>query len=118
MSDKVSGKNKVGSVTSTSKTDAVEKAKAVTEASSVEAVGQVKATQAIGSVKATASVGLKRSTASMSLEERQQLLRMIDEETAKLEKSGLIPKGKKDIVQGSVSMTVKSLWAEDEENKE
>jgi len=117
MSDKISGKNKVGSVGSMSKTDAVEKARKISEAETVDAVSKVKSAKAVQSIASNQGISGRRSTASMSPEERQKLLRMIDEEADKLEASGLIPKNKKKIIQGAVSMSVKTTWNEEEDKK-
>ena len=115
MTDKIGGKKKITGVSSATKTEAVEKAQAVAESTSVGAVKGVKATTGVGQVKGAGGVGRRGPTKIMTPQERQEFLRMVDEETEKMVKSGMIPPSKKAIVQGAVKITVQAGWTDDAE---
>lgn len=118
MTDKIGGKKKITGVSSATKTEAVEKAQSVSESSSVGAVKGVKATTGVGQVKGAGGIGRRGPTKIMSPQERQEFLRMVDEETEKMVKSGMIPPSKKAVVQGAVKISVQAGWVDESDEED
>ncbi len=104
---------KIGGVESSSRAKSVEKTQNVSE------VDAVRATSGIGGLQGTSGIGQKRkATRIMSAEEREQLLKMIDEEAEKLFKSGMVPNAKKELISTAVRMAVDSSIVLDKDLKE
>jgi hypothetical protein len=101
MSDDNSKKNKKISGVGTAG-----KAADVEATDSVQGVGRVAPTGGITGVGAAGSVKASRLTRTMSFEEREQLLRAVNDETQKLVKEGIIPASKASVVAESVKMAI------------
>jgi hypothetical protein len=103
------GDKKVGGVSSTGETSAVDSTGAVS------GVSEVKATGGVGAVKGAGSATRRQSTRAMTMEEREQLLKMINEEAEALfGKTGMSAE-KRQIVENAVKMAVDSGLIEGEE---
>ena len=110
---------KIGKISSTAQTKAVTPAQAVDETQSIDKVQAVGATKSVGALRGTQGISKGRGTHVMTLEEREQLLRTIDEEAAKMFGPGALPMRKKDVITKAVKMAIDSglLGQEDEEKK-
>lgn len=91
---------KIGEIRSTGK------AKQVEQTGEISRVDPVKPTDAVGGVKGAGAVGKRRPTRKITAAEREQLLRMIDEEADKLCESGVLPNAKREVVKSAVKMAV------------
>ena len=101
--DNKRGSSKVGGIESSKKLQEVKKTEGV---ASVESI---KATSGIGSVSSAGGIDARRkATRVMSAAEREQLLRMVDDEAEKLFKSGALPSGNKELITQAVKMAVDS----------
>lgn len=99
---------KIGGIKSTTHAKGVESTEAVS------GVSGVKATSAVGGVRGAAGIDRRKTTRLMSLAEREQLLRIVDEEAAKLFGQS---DGKK-TVQSAVKMAIDAgLLTEDDPAK-
>lgn len=104
---------KIGSVESSSRAKSIEKTQNIAE------VDAVKATSGISGLQGTGGIGQKRkATRIMSAQEREQLLKMIDEEAEKLFKSGAMPNSKKELISTAVKMAVDTSIILEEDLKE
>lgn len=104
---------KIGGIESSSKTKSVEKTDNISE------VDAVKAASGVAGLSAAGGIGQKRkATKIMSAQEREELLKLIDEEADKLFKSGLVPNSKKELISTAVRMAVDSSIVLDEDLKE
>lgn len=93
----------IGKVKSATETRAVKETRAVSE------VVSVKATTAVGGVKGAGSISGKRGpTKVMTAEEREQLLLMVEEEAQKMVARGILPKGKRELIESAVKMAIDS----------
>ena len=98
---KTSGK--IGGIDSSKKTQEVQKAENVAQ------VQSVKAASAVGSVQGAGGIDQRRkATRVMSAQEREHLLRMVDDEAEKLFKSGAMPNANKELITRAVKMAVDS----------
>jgi hypothetical protein len=97
------GSNKIGGIESSKKTQEVKKAESITH------VESIKATSGVGSVQGTGGIiANRKSTRIMSAQEREQLLRLVDDEADKLFKSGAIAGSNKELITKAVKMAVDS----------
>jgi hypothetical protein len=104
---------KIGGIDSSTKAKAVEKTQTVSKVDAVQAATGVEGLQAAG------GIGNKRkATRIMSAQEREELLKMIDEEAEKLFKSGAVPSSKRDLISTAVKMAVDTSIVLDEDVKE
>ncbi|MBX7145129.1 MAG: hypothetical protein K1X79_11810 [Oligoflexia bacterium] len=93
---------KVGGVKTT---DASESVKGT---QSVGGVAGVLPTSGVGSVKGVGAVGKRRTTRVMTDAERDDLLRLIDEEAGKLFQGSGLTKEKQEVLKSAVKMAVDS----------
>lgn len=101
--NKKSISGKIGGIDSSKKTQEVQKA------ANVAQVQSVKATSGVSSVRGAGGIDQRRkATRVMSAQEREQLLRMVDDEAEKLFKSGVIPNANKEMITKAVKMAVDS----------
>ena len=116
MADKI-GDKKLGGVKPAGSAPGIDQ---TAEVHSTEAVGGVKAvapTSSVGGIHATSAIGKRRPTRAMTLEEREALLKTIDEEAEKMFSSGVLPAGKKEVITRAVRMAVDAgLLSKDEED--
>ncbi len=111
------GNKKLGGVKQASLTQGVQRTDAVNEAESVKGIKSVTATSGVGSVKGAGGIGKNRPTRIMTLEEREALLKTINEEADRLFDSGVLPKGKKEIITKAVKMAVDAGLLANEDEK-
>ena len=106
--------DKIGGIESSKKAHEVKKADNVAQ------VKSVKAASGVGSIQGTGGIENKRkATRIMSAQEREQLLRLVDDEAEKLFKSGAMPGANKELITKAVKMAVDSsivLESDVEEN--
>lgn len=93
---------KVGGVKTTDASESVKSTQ------SVGGVSGVAPTSGIGSVKSVGGVGKRRSTRIMTQQERDDLLRLIDEEAGKLFQGSGLSKEKQEVLKSAVKMAVDS----------
>ncbi|MCB0310669.1 MAG: hypothetical protein KDD42_05510 [Bdellovibrionales bacterium] len=100
MTNKIKGKKGIKEVVSTERTGVVEGTDAVKSVETVKGAG------AVGASGSAGRAGRRGATRTMTLAERQELLRMINEEADKLlEHSGMSAAKKKQVVE-AVKMAV------------
>jgi hypothetical protein len=87
---------------------AATKASSLQETGSVSNVQSVKRTAGVGGVQATGGVAKRGATRAMTYAERQEFLRLIDEEADKMAAAGILPASKKEILKSAVRMTVQA----------
>ena len=105
------GDKKVTGVKSTKETSGVEGTEAVS------GVADIKATAGVGGVRRTGTVGV-RTTRTMTLAEREELLKLVNEEADKLFADGALPQSRRKAVESAVKMAIDAgLLPEDESGK-
>ena len=101
MTKKIGKKSKIGGIEST------DKASEVAGTSAVGEIQTIKPTGAVSGVGKAGGIGRRGPTRIMSMQERQELLRLIDEEAEKMFGPGANPE-KKQAVVNAVKMAVDS----------
>ena len=79
------------------------------EVEGTDAVGtvkQVKATEAVSGVGGTAAIGKRKATRTLTADEREQLMKLVQEEADKLFAEGGLPAKHKELVTTAVKMTL------------
>ena len=103
-------KNRIGSVSSTTK------AKGVEGTQNVERVEGVKGASAVGAVGKVGSVAGSSRVAALSLHQRDKLMNLIAEEAAKLAQQGTISGSQKEIVEQAVKMAIDAALMNEKED--
>lgn len=97
------GSKKIGGVESSKKAQEIRKTESIAN------VDSVKAATGVGSVQGSGGINSNRkATRTMSALEREQLLRLVDDEADKLFKSGAIAGANKELITKAVKMAVDS----------
>ena len=97
------GSDKIGGIESSKKSQEIKKTENVAN------VESVKAASGVGSVQGAGGIDQRRkATRIMSAQEREQLLRLVDDEAEKLFKSGAIANANKELITKAVKMAVDS----------
>ena len=102
MTDKVGGGKKIGSVKQT------ETAKQIQRAAEIGGVSGIKATAKTKGVVGINEVGGGRITRTLSLAEREQLLKLVDEEAPKLFASSGLSEERQRVLRDAVKMALDS----------
>ena len=104
---------KISGVESSSKAKSVEKTQNIAE------VSAVKAASGVGALKGATGISAnRRATRLMTAQEREQLLKMVDDEAEKLMKAGSVPSSQKELIAKAVKMAVDSSIILKEDVKE
>lgn len=113
MADKKGGDDKkIGKISGSSGPKDIERAE------SVKGIKEVAPASGVGRVTGAGPIGKNRPTRIMSLAEREELLRMIDQEADKLFEGSGISSAKKRVIAEAVKMAIDSgLVAEEDEGK-
>lgn len=101
--DKKRTSDKIGGIESSKKAQEIQKATGIGQ------IESIKAATGVGSVQGTGGIDSRRkATRIMSAQEREHLLKLVDDEAEKLLKSGAIPKANKELITKAVKMAVDS----------
>jgi hypothetical protein len=103
MNDEIKHKDKIGKINRSNSTSGV---KAVSE------IDRIKAAQAIKGVTAVSGVRAAGNVNGISFEQRDKLLRMVSEESAKLAAQGVIPAAQREVVEKAVQMVIDATLIE------
>lgn len=110
MSDNNKKPDKIGGVSGTGKSKAVERTENVDQVEQVKKADSIKGTGAVG------RVGGRQATRVMSKSELEEFFKLVDQEAEKLFANSGFSKEHKDVVQQAVKMAVNaSTIVEDEE---
>jgi hypothetical protein len=109
MNDEKNSKDKIGKINRSGATSGV---KGISEIEKVKAAQGVKGVSAVSGVRGAGNVN------GISFEQRDKLLRMVSEESAKLAAQGVIPAAQREIVEKAVQMVIDAALIEpvDESN--
>ncbi|MBN8548283.1 MAG: hypothetical protein J0M12_03085 [Deltaproteobacteria bacterium] len=109
---KKSDDGKIGAIKGTGSTSNVQ------GADSVGVVGGVKATSSVGAVKGPGAIGKRRATRIMSTAERENLMRLINEEAEKLFEDSAMSPERKEVLKSAVKMAVDAGIVTEDDAKE
>ena len=108
---KKSDDGKIGAIKGTGSTGNVQ------GADSVGVVGGIKPTSSVGAVKGAGGVGKRRATRIMSGAERENLMRLINEEAEKLFEGSDMSPEKKEVLKSAVKMAVDAGIVTEDDSK-
>jgi hypothetical protein len=86
----------------------LEKTRRIIDPQAIKGVEQIDATHSVGATQAVGSARKRRPTRLMDLADREELLKIVEEEANKIFAAGTLPESKRSLVTEAVKMALDS----------